>query len=83
MTKVQILGMGCASCQTLFQYAQQAVQEEQLDCQVEKVTDIMQIFEFQPMALPALAINGEVVSAGRVPAMAEIRRFLAAAESAP
>jgi small redox-active disulfide protein 2 len=64
---VQILGTGCSCCGYLVANAEQAVKNSGHDVVVEKVTDIMQILSFQPLALPALAINGKVVNGGNVP----------------
>ena len=69
-------GRVAARCGDLAANAAQAVKEAGRDDVVEKVTDIMQILGFQPMALPALAINGKVVSAGVVPTPRQIQQLL-------
>jgi small redox-active disulfide protein 2 len=76
MATIQVLGTGCARCGYLAANAAQAVTDAGRDDVVEKVTDIMQILSFKPMALPALAIDGKVVSAGTVPTPSEIQQFL-------
>ena len=45
--------------------------------ELEKVTDIATIMGFGVMATPALAINGQVKCAGKVPSVAEIKAMLA------
>jgi small redox-active disulfide protein 2 len=76
MATIQILGTGCSRCGDLAANAVKAVQDDGRDDVVEKVTDIIQILSFQPPALPALAINGKVVSAGNVPTPEQIQQFL-------
>ena len=76
MAKVQVLGTGCSKCGYLFKNAQAAAQERQVGDIVEKIDDIMQVLEFNPSALPALAINGKVVTAGTLPTSAEIKRLI-------
>ncbi len=76
MATIQILGTGCSRCSYLAASAEQAVKNAGRDDVVEKVTDIMQILSFQPLALPALAINGKVVSAGNVPTPDQIQQLL-------
>ena len=76
MVKVQILGTGCTKCAYLLKNAQDAASQRQAGDTVEKVDDIMQVLEFNPSALPALAINGKVVSAGTLPSPAEIKQLM-------
>ena len=66
MLKVQILGIRCERCHQLHANAQLAATASGIPCEVEKISDIFQILEFDPLALPALAINGQVRSAGQV-----------------
>lgn len=44
--------------------------------EIEKITKIDEIAKFGVMFTPALAVNGEVKTAGKVPEPDEIRRFL-------
>ena len=64
--KVQILGSGCTKCKLLEQHAREAVAELGIQAEVEKVTDIDAIMEMGVMMTPALAIDGEVKSVGKV-----------------
>jgi len=74
--KIQILGTGCPKCKTLTENAEKAAKEMGLDCQIEKVTDINDILAFGVMMTPALAIDGEVKSAGKVLSPDEIKKLL-------
>ncbi|MCA9157642.1 MAG: thioredoxin family protein [Planctomycetales bacterium] len=67
MAKVQVLGTGCSRYGYLLKNAQAAASERQSGDTVEKIDDIMQVLEFNPSALPALAIDGKVVSVGKLP----------------
>jgi len=66
LKKIQILGTGCSKCKKLTGNAEQAVRALGADCAVEKVTDINEILKFGVMMTPALAIDGEVKSVGKV-----------------
>jgi hypothetical protein len=44
--------------------------------EIEKVTDYLEIMEYQIMAPPGLAINEKLVSAGRIPREKEIADWL-------
>ena len=74
--KIQVLGTGCAKCKLLAEQDERAVQELGLDAQVEKVTEINEILDFGVMMTPALVINGEVKTVGKVPAMDELKDML-------
>ncbi len=74
--QIQVLGPGCAKCVELARRAEEAVKFLGLDASVEKVTDIKQIMGFGVMTTPALAIDGKVRFAGRVPTVAELTTML-------
>ena len=76
MAKVQILGTGCTKCGYLLKNAQVAVDERNAGDTVEKIDDIMQVLEFNPSALPALAIDGKLVTAGTLPSPPEIKQLI-------
>jgi len=78
MALIQVLGTGCSKCHILASNAERAVRDSHRDDIVEKVTDIVKILDFSPAALPALAIDGHVVSAGVLPTSEEISKLLAA-----
>ena len=74
--KIQVLGTGCAKCKQLTANAEKAVAELGLGVPVEKVEDIREIMKFKVMSTPALAVDGKVVSAGKLLAPAEVRDLL-------
>ncbi len=74
--KIQILGSGCKKCNDLYANAQAAVQQNQLDCEIEKVSDIEKIVSMGVMVTPALAIDGKVVSSGSALSADEIARLV-------
>ena len=74
--KIQVLGTGCHKCKTLAQVTEQAVAELGLAADISKVTDLKEIMAMGVMMTPALAVNGTVKVAGRVPGVAEIKSML-------
>ena len=78
MMKLQILGSGCAKCKTLGQHAEAAAQGLGLEYELEKVTDLNAIIDAGVMSTPALAVNGEIKSAGKVLSVEEIKTLLSA-----
>jgi len=76
--KIQILGTGCPKCRKLTENAEAAVAALGVDCEVVKVTDITEIMDFGVMMTPAVAIDGEVKSVGKLLSIDEIKQLLSA-----
>lgn len=76
LMQLLILGTGCAKCNTLAQFTEQAAQELGLDYELNKVTDLKQIMALGVMMTPALAVNGSVKVVGKVPSVAELKTIL-------
>ncbi len=66
MLKIQILGTGCPKCQKLAENAKAAAEQLGLDFEIVKVTDLGEITKFGVMMTPALAVDGQVKSAGKL-----------------
>ncbi len=62
--KIEILGMGCPKCKKTTQNAQMAVEE------LDKIT------EYGVMMTPALVMDGEVYSPGKVLSVEEIKNAI-------
>jgi small redox-active disulfide protein 2 len=76
MKKLQILGTGCPKCKKLYEITAQAVKELGIDAEISKVEDINEIIKFNVMMTPALAIDGEVKIAGRIPKIEELKKLI-------
>lgn len=76
MKKVQILGTGCPKCKTLTANAEAAVKALGIEATVEKVEKITDIMKFGIMVTPALVVDGQVKSAGKVLSAEDIKKFL-------
>lgn len=77
MSTVQILGPGCSNCKRLLAHVEEAVAELGLEVEIEKIEDVGRILSFGVMRTPALALDGEVMVMGRVPAVDELKGLLA------
>ena len=76
MKKIQILGTGCAKCNELAANAQAAALTLGAEVEFEKVTAINDIMKFGVMTTPGLAIDGKVVSQGKVLSPEQIQKLL-------
>lgn len=74
--RVEILGTGCPNCKRLAANTEAAIEELGLQAEIEKITDIDQITGYGVMMMPALVIDGTVVSAGKLLNKDEIKKLL-------
>jgi small redox-active disulfide protein 2 len=73
---IQILGTGCAKCRKLNEQVEIAARALGIDYTIEKVTDLQRIIKFGVMMTPALAVDGQVKVAGRVPDVESLKAML-------
>ncbi len=73
---IKVLGSGCSKCKKLEEQAVKAVAEAGIDAKVEKVTEIAEIMKYGVMMTPALVVDEEVVSVGRVLSSKKIIPFI-------
>ncbi len=76
MKKIQILGTGCPKCKKLAENAEKAAKDSGIEYSLEKVTKIDEIMKFGVMMTPALAIDGQVRTVGKVVSPDEIKKML-------
>ena len=74
--KIEVLGMGCPKCKQLFENVQDALKRKEVEAEVIKVEDIDKITEYAVMMTPALVIDGEVKSSGKVLNLEDIEKLL-------
>ena len=74
--KIEVLGTGCPKCNKLEAVARSAAQGIGVPYEVQHVRDINEIVKRGVMTTPALAIDGKIVVAGRVPSEAELATLM-------
>ena len=73
---VKILGAGCKSCHEQYENAKAAVQALGLNVEVEYITDMEKVMEYGVMSMPAIVVNDQVVSMGKVLKAADVEKLL-------
>ena len=74
--EIKVLGPGCPKCQQTEKTVKEAVSESDVVANVEKVTDTMEIAKHGVFGTPAVVVDGEVKSVGKVPTKDEIKRWI-------
>lgn len=83
--KIKVLGTGCAKCKKLYAEAEKAIAASGVLVEIEKVEKIDDIMKYAVMMTPALVIDEEVKTSGRIPPASEIVTWIttAAAKETP
>ena len=74
--EIKVLGPGCAKCKQTEKIVKDAVAEAGVAADVEKVTDMMAIAGYGVMSTPAVVVNGEVKSVGKVPTKEDVKSWM-------
>jgi small redox-active disulfide protein 2 len=65
--RIVILGPGCPRCHEVEKRTINALAELGIAADVEKISDIKRIMEFDILGTPGLVIDGKVVCSGKIP----------------
>lgn len=79
MVTIKVLGPGCANCKRLAQLVQRVAATNDMQIQLDKVTDYAEIMHWPILATPGLVLNNTLVASGRIPSAAEVSTWLNAA----
>jgi len=74
--RIEILGTGCPKCKALEANVRAAVESLGLEAEIAKVEEITEITARGVMITPALAVDGEVKSVGKVLYEDEIAKLI-------
>jgi small redox-active disulfide protein 2 len=81
--EVKVLGPGCAKCKKLYEETDKAIKQLGLAATLTKVEQLSEIATYNVLMTPALVIDGQVKTAGRVPSTAELTNLLTTAAAQP
>lgn len=73
---VKILGTGCSRCRLLEQKVREVAEKHNVDCVIEKVSELDQIMAYGIMMTPGLVVNDIVKSSGKIPKDEQILQWL-------
>ncbi len=75
--EVRIYGTGCPRCKQTFQVVIDTASELGIALDIQKVEDIAEIVKAGIMSTPAVAVDGKVVLAGKIPTQAQVKEWIA------
>ena len=79
MLNIKVLGSGCANCQKLEALCKEVISEQEIEANIEKITDINKFADYGVFVTPGLLINDKVVSSGKIPTKSTLKHWIEAA----
>lgn len=80
--KLTIVGSGCKTCQALEQHAKEAVEQLSMTVEFDKFTDKLGFADLGVLRTPAIMVNDDVLSQGRLLTVQEIKALLTTYQNA-
>ncbi|MBU4209154.1 MAG: TM0996/MTH895 family glutaredoxin-like protein [Proteobacteria bacterium] len=74
--EIKILGPGCFKCKQTEDLVRKVLTETGVDANVEKVSDLMKIAGYGVFGTPAVVVDGDVKSVGKIPTMEQIKTWI-------
>lgn len=73
---IKVLGAGCKSCHEQYENVKKAVSNMNLDAEVLYITDMEKVTSYGVMSMPAIVVNEQVVSMGKVLKESQVEELL-------
>lgn len=73
---IKVLGPGCPRCRQTEKNVKEAVAESGVEAKVDKVTDVMEIARYGVFGTPAVVVDSQVKSVGKIPTKDEIKKWI-------
>jgi small redox-active disulfide protein 2 len=73
---IKVLGLGCPKCQQTEKMVKEAIMESGINARIEKITDTMEIAGYGVSGIPAVIVDGEVKSVGKIPNRKDIKDWI-------
>jgi len=74
--EIKVLGPGCPKCEETEKLVKDAIAESGKDISVTKVKDITEIAKHGVFMTPAVVVDGEVKSVGKIPSKKQIQEWI-------
>lgn len=74
--EIKVLGPGCKKCESTRKIVEEAVAETGISAEIIKVTDTLEIAKHGVFGTPAVVVDGNVKSVGKIPKKEEIKEWI-------
>ena len=74
--EIKVLGPGCPKCQQTEKVVKEAVAEAGVTADIEKVTDLLKIAGYGVFGTPAVVVDGDVKSVGKIPKKEDVLAWI-------
>lgn len=79
--EIKVVGTGCASCKKLEESVRAVVAENNIDAEITKISDIMEIAKSGILITPGLIIDGKIKLSGKLPEKSEVEKIILEAKN--
>ena len=76
MLNIKVVGSGCPNCQKLEALCKEVVSEDNLEADIQKVTDLNLFADLGIMMTPGLIVNNKILSQGKIPTKSTLEHWL-------
>jgi len=76
MLEIKVLGTGCTRCKELERMCLNVAAENNINADIQKVSDIKDIMSYGIMQTPGLVINGVVKLSGKLPTASTLLNWM-------
>jgi len=76
MLTIRIVGSGCINCENLYQLCINIAAENNLDADIQKITDKEKFADLGIWMTPGLIVNGKVLASGKIPTKSTLEHWL-------
>ena len=74
--EIKVSGPGCPKCRQTEQVIKEALSESGVTANVAKVTDVLEIAGYGVFGTPAVVVDGEVKSVGKISRKDEVKAWI-------
>ena len=74
--EIKVLGPGCPKCHQTEKIVKEALADSGVEASLEKVTDILEITKYGVFSTPAVVVDGQVKSVGKIPGKQDVLKWI-------
>ena len=76
MLNIKVVGSGCPNCQKLEELCREVINENNIDAEIEKITDVNRFADLGIFMTPGLLLNDKVMSSGKIPTKSTLTHWI-------